>query len=233
MGRAVALTIVTAKLINILQLLMLLCGNVWRGKIELGASLFVQLSTMHELILHKESSWKCVWVRKCVYTVRNAELNISQKHKCRKWEGCGKWAAHCGEKTTLLVITKGWSWEGRAGDISWVAAAGGGGGEAAVLYLGENECHSVSFRCQASCWEPCASLKGDSKETEPHCCCHGHSAAQFSAVGNRLVQLAAGCWTWAANHVIFTMRVKAIVSQLLVNGLFYRTPQGWGLELIS
>lgn len=32
------------------------------------------------------------------------------------------------EKNTLLVITKGRSWEGHVGDISRVAAIGGGGG---------------------------------------------------------------------------------------------------------
>lgn len=60
--------------------------------------------------------------------------------------------------------------------------------EAAMLYFVENKCHSVSFRCQASCRELCASLKGDSKETEPHCCCHGHSASSVFSCG----QLASG-----------------------------------------
>ena len=131
------------------------------------------------------------------------------------------------EKTALLVIVKGRSWEGRAGDTSGVAAVIGGGGEAAMLYFVENECHSVSLHCQASCWELCASLKGDSRETESHCC-HGHSASQLSAVGNRLVQLAAGCRTWGANHVIFTMYVKATV-KLLATGFTYRAShwQGW------
>lgn len=62
------------------------------------------------------------------------------------------WAMSCTlrEKTTLLVITKERSWEGHVGDTLWVAAIAGGG-EASVLYFIENECHSVSFRCQANC----------------------------------------------------------------------------------
>lgn len=127
------------------------------------------------------------------------------KHKYRNWN-----VADCGEKTTLLVVTKGQRWEEHVADISWVAATGGGG-KAAMLYFVENECHSVSFRCQESCWELCASLKGDSKETEPLCCCHGHSASQLSAAGNWLVELAAGCWNSVANHVIVTVYVKVIL----------------------
>lgn len=58
---------------------------------------------------------------------------------CEKWilgrgtkieRAHGEWDACCKlrETITLLVVTEGRSWEGRAGDISWVAAIGGGKG---------------------------------------------------------------------------------------------------------
>lgn len=181
---------------------------------------------MHELILHKEFEEMCL-SQKSLFTLcemHNRKLVLSTN--IENGEGVGTELHAAGEETALLVIVKGRSWEGRVGDIPWVAAAMGWGG--AMLYFVENECDSVSLRCQASCWELCASLKGDSRETEPHCCCHGHSASQLSAVGNRLVQLAAGCRTWVVNHVIFTMYVKATV-KLLATGFTYRAGhwEGW------
>lgn len=135
-----ALTVVTAKRIKKKKkTLLLLCGNVRRGKIEQGTLQFVPLSSMHELNLHKDSLCKCFWVRKFVYTVWNAEMIISQKHKYRKQGGCGKWAACCTarQKTALLVITKRRSWEGVVGDISWVAAIGGGRGSSHAVFRRE------------------------------------------------------------------------------------------------
>lgn len=45
------------------------------------------------------------------------------------------------QKATLMAVTEGWSWEGRVGDISWVAAigegGGGGGGNSHAVFLRE------------------------------------------------------------------------------------------------
>lgn len=128
-------------------------------------------------------------------TLWKLQLNNSQKYRYRKLRGRVKAVACWGPQT-------GGSWEGHEGDISWVAEIRRGGA-AVLLYFVENEFHSVSFHCQASsCFTEGWQLRnrGDLLLSLP-----------LGLLGIWLVELAAGCRTWVAFHVIFTTFMKVIV----------------------
>lgn len=151
--------------------------HVQSRKIELGTSLSVHLSTMNELILQLQSLWENVFPM----------CEMQEWILIRSTNGDGVGEMSCMLHTAgedCLVVPKGRSQEGRMGDISWVAVIGGGGSGSSHAAFGREW---MSLCVVPLSGELCASLKGDRKETEPHCCCHGHSASQFSAVGNGLV----------------------------------------------
>lgn len=154
----------------------------WKWKKEL---LSVQLSKMQELILQK-GGFVHEWVRESVYSVKWILGTSSERE-----DGVGnELQTREEEKTTLLVVRRA----DLGGACGWYLMGGSDSrmrrAKAAMLDFSENECHSVSFRCQASCRELCASLKGDSKETEPLCCCHSHSASRSPDSGHPALQAA-------------------------------------------
>lgn len=105
-----------------------------KAQINFAEREFVEMSLSQTISLH------------CLKCITEHESKAKHRKGGRVWEI----SCRLRETITLLVVTEGRSWEGRVGDISWVPEIGGGGG-AALLYFVENECHSVSFRCQASC----------------------------------------------------------------------------------